>query len=139
MVVGRGIFGIGAEWTYVAVPLIVLKWFRGKEITQALGIAQCFPYLVSYVTGHIIPSFYEKFGFTQTFGLGALFCLVSVMSSLKVSFQSRKAMKNEIFEDGSFKLRDILSFKAGVYVLLFDCMLNFGAISTFISIGSKQM
>jgi hypothetical protein len=23
MVIGRGIFGIGAEWTYIVVPLIV--------------------------------------------------------------------------------------------------------------------
>jgi MFS family permease len=85
MVLGRGIFGIGAEWTYVAVPLIVFKWFKGKEVTQALGIAQCFPYLVSYSTGSIIPPYFKKYGFTQTFALGSLFCFASLMAGLKVS------------------------------------------------------
>ncbi|HEX8925060.1 MAG TPA: MFS transporter, partial [Terriglobales bacterium] len=38
MVAGRLIFGIGAESIIVAITTAVAKWFRGKELSFALGV-----------------------------------------------------------------------------------------------------
>jgi MFS family permease len=38
MVVGRLVFGLGAESLIVAVTTAVAKWFRGKELSFAFGI-----------------------------------------------------------------------------------------------------
>ena len=85
MVIGRTIFGVGSEFTFIVVPVLVTKWFAGREVAQALGISQCFPFIISASTGYIIPSFYEIFGLAKTFCFGVVFCLVSSYGGMKLN------------------------------------------------------
>lgn len=140
MVAGRSVLGIGAEFTYIVVPVLVTRWFAGKEVSLALGIAQCLPFLVSASTGYYIPHL-SMHGLAIVFGLGAAVCVISWYGGSKLIGLNFNALDSEEAEEASssFDLKDIFSLSQGVYIHLADSMINFAAISTLINIGSKEL
>jgi MFS family permease len=47
MLIGRFVFGIGAESSYVAQDSVIASWFNGQELGLAMGIAASAAGLVS--------------------------------------------------------------------------------------------
>lgn len=51
MILGRGIYGIGSEFYYIAGPTIISNWFYDQEISLAFGVSSCFPFIISAISG----------------------------------------------------------------------------------------
>jgi MFS family permease len=61
MLVGRFVFGIGAEVLTVAVNKYSVRWFFGKELSTAFGIQLCFNRIGSTANFMLIEPIYQMF------------------------------------------------------------------------------
>ena len=55
ILLGRIVFGIGAESIYVGQSAIASEWFLHYETSMALALCTCFPQMASFVAGIVIP------------------------------------------------------------------------------------
>lgn len=83
---------LGGESMSVGQSAIVAKWFKGKELSMALGLNISFSRLGSVINGIVIPEIYnnnntDKLGLALLVGLGV--CIFSFMCAVflcKISF-----------------------------------------------------
>jgi MFS family permease len=101
MILGRGIFGVGAEFSYIIVPILLTQWFLGKELSFSYGVGNNFPYLVGVVSGQIIVNFCKSSGLSQTFALGASVCIFSLLISFWLTNLNNKVFSDESEVDSS--------------------------------------
>ena len=72
-IVGRFIFGFGAETLQVCMSIVVSRWFKGQELAFALGVNLSMAKLASVLTDWISPILNEYYG------LRAAVCFVSFL------------------------------------------------------------
>ena len=58
LLVGRAVFGIGAESMYVGQSAMVSEWFINFELPLAIAITACIPLFGSQLNGYITPRVY---------------------------------------------------------------------------------
>lgn len=94
MVVGRLIFGLGAESLIVAVTTTMAKWFRGKELSFAFGINLTIARLGSFAALNS-PSWGKAFfdSWNKPLWVAAIFGMVSVISVIIYYFLDSSAVK----------------------------------------------
>ena len=73
---GYGLVGFGVESSYIALDLILFKYFTHFEFSFATGMVEVLPLIAEYSGASIAPFVYEKFGFAPAFGLGFLICAI---------------------------------------------------------------
>jgi MFS family permease len=77
MVIGRAIFGLGAESMIVAITTVIAKWFKGKELSLAFGLNLTIARLGSFLAlnsnswGHSLYSYWQD-PLWITVGAGAI-------------------------------------------------------------------
>ena len=59
MLIGRALFGIGAESMYVGQSTMVSEWFINFELSFAISLISCIPLFGSLLNGYITPRVYE--------------------------------------------------------------------------------
>jgi MFS family permease len=79
MLAGRVIFGLGGESLSVAQSAIVSIWFKGKELSMALGMNISISRLGSVINGLVLPQVYNdnnpnNLGLALLIGLGVCVC-----------------------------------------------------------------
>jgi MFS family permease len=62
MLLGRAIFGIGCEATYISSFVLLVEWFENYEMSFAMGAQETLPLLASYLAGAVVPSLYVAKG-----------------------------------------------------------------------------
>ncbi len=86
MLVGRFVFGIGAEVLAVAENKYSVRWFFGKELSTAFGIQLCFNRIGSTVNFMLTEPIYQEFQkyFEESHIVGAVmfFALITCALSL---------------------------------------------------------
>ena len=73
---GYGLVGFGVESSYIALDLILFKYFTYFELSFAAGMVEVLPLCAEYSGASISPFLYSKFGFAAAFGLGFLICVI---------------------------------------------------------------
>ena len=62
MLLGRAIFGIGCEATYISSFVLLVEWFQNYEMSFAMGAQETIPLIASYLGSAIVPSIYVATG-----------------------------------------------------------------------------
>ena len=72
MILGYTLFGLGAESSFIALYLILVKYFTNFEFSFANGMLEVLPLCAEYSGAAIVPFVYKKHGFGQAFAIGFL-------------------------------------------------------------------
>jgi MFS family permease len=63
MIFGYTLFGLGAESSFIALYLIIVKYFTNFEFSFANGMLEVLPLCAEYAGAAIVPFVYNKHGF----------------------------------------------------------------------------
>jgi MFS family permease len=95
MLIGRFIFGMGAESSYVVQDSMCVEWFRGRHLAKAMGFAITVSRLgsiLAFMTAVSIANFFGQFVYALWFAF--LLCVVSLGALLGYILLDRHAKKN---------------------------------------------
>ena len=141
LVIGRFIFGAGAEPQVVAQSAILSRWFKGKELALSFGIALTVSRmgtLFSFNTGELISSYFG--GYRYALIAAMIFCLVSLISNLVYVFMDRRGEKVMELADESAEekivLKDVKEFKPAFWHIAMLCVLFYSAIFPFTALST---
>ena len=120
MMLGRLLFGLGAETQIVMLNKVLAKWFMGKELALAFGLNLGFARVGSALGMSLSPRIAEQMGFNSALWLGAvvmfsgliLFLIYMLMDyrDEKRSGAAQEAAK--LAADEEFHIKDVLSLFA---------------------------
>lgn len=81
VVLGRFIFGLGAETVSVCVSIFISKWFKGQELAFALAFQLSMAKLASVLTDWISPELHRLVGLQWTSAVTTFICIASFVSA----------------------------------------------------------
>ncbi|HPR64375.1 MAG TPA: MFS transporter [Thermoanaerobaculia bacterium] len=139
--VGRFIFGAGSESLVVAQSAIIARWFKGKELALAFGIALTISRLgtlFSFNTEALIASFFGKYQYALW--AAVLFCVVSLLSNLIYNILDKRGEHAlDLKEEGAgdkIVLSDIKKFKSSYWYVTLLCVTFYSAIFPFTALST---
>ena len=97
IIVGRAMYGIGAESLYIAQNAIVSLWFQNKELAFALGLNLSIPRIGSGINSLITPRVIEvtNKSLFAPFIVGAGICFLSWLSAFILVYMDKESDKRE--------------------------------------------
>lgn len=157
MVLGRFIFGIGGENLAVTESSYIASWFKGKELSLALGIDLCVTKIAAAINDDTQPFFYTNSGNHLSMGywFGFILCLISIgagyiiviidtraeTTAPKLTSLPEPGSKEEEEDIGSdeVKLGDFKRFKKPYWLLAMNCLFIYMSFMSFMNVGSDFM
>ncbi|XP_065079070.1 major facilitator superfamily domain-containing protein 1-like isoform X2 [Ochlerotatus camptorhynchus] len=149
MILGRFLFGIGAESLAVAQNNYAVLWFKGKELNMVFGLQLSFARVGSTVNFLVMVPVYKyvrSLGYEghQCMGvvllLATLTCVMSMLCALILGWMDKRAARilrrNDNPPNGEVaKLSDIRTFKTSFWMVTVICVAYYVAIFPFIALG----
>jgi len=144
MLLGRFLFGLGAETSIVVVSKVIVKWFKGKELAMAfglkIGIARSGSWAAFYFSP-VIAANSSHWSFAIWFAailllIALLFFLIYSMFDYKFDRQIKET--STMREEDKFHMNDLVKLvtnKSFIYVTLL-CMTFYSAVFPFQSFAS---
>lgn len=147
MVVGRFIFGIGAESLAVAQNNYAVLWFKGKELNMVFGLQLSFARLGSTVNFLVMEPVYK---YVNQFYKGhmcagvvlllaSLTCVMSMICALVLGWMDGRAQRilkrNDNPTGEIAKLTDVKTFRVTFWMVSVICVAYYVAIFPFIALG----
>jgi len=145
MLLGRFIYGLGAETSIVVISKIIVKWFKGKELALAfglkIGLARGGSALAFIVSPRLIDS---SFGWTtpvwlatSLVGMGLILFVIYMLQDLRLDRQmgitSLKQKKEDRFTVSDFVT--LITNRSFLYVTAL-CVTFYSAVFPFLSFSS---
>lgn len=149
MILGRFIFGIGAESLAVAQNSYAVLWFKGKELNMVFGLQLSVARFGSTVNFWVMQPIYDYVNnFYQghkalgvVLLLATLTCVMSLVCALILGFMDKRAerilQRNNNPSGEIPKLTDVFTFKAPFWMVSIICVAYYVAIFPFIALGQK--
>lgn len=147
MILGRLIFGIGAESLSVAQNNYCVRWFRGKELNMAFGMqlsSTCLGSTINFFVMEPIYKFVNQW-YTGHLCLGVVMmiafttCLISFTCAVLLGVLDKRAerilQRNDNPGGKIAKLSDVKTFKASFWMVSMTCIASFMAMVPFINLG----
>ncbi len=133
MLVGRVLFGIGSESLIVAQSAIIARWFKGKELALAFGIALTVSRIGTLFSFNGASIIGQQFGgYKAALWAAVILCLVSLAANLVYIFMDihgDKMLKLEAAGSGDkIVLSDIKKFGASFWFVTLLCVTFYSAI-----------
>lgn len=147
MLMGRFIFGIGAESLAVAQNNYAVLWFKGKELNMVFGFQLAFARVGSTVNFLVMEPVYKyvKQHYEGTHVLGVVLfiaggtCLMSFTAALVLGWLDKRAerilRRNDAAGDEIPRLSDIKTFHVSFWMVSVICVAYYVAIFPFIALG----
>lgn len=147
MIVGRFIFGIGAESLAVAQNNYAVLWFKGKELNMVFGLQLSFARVGSTVNFMVmeplykyVNQFYKGHECTGVvLLLASATCLMSFICALLLGWMDKRAQRilqrNDNPGGEIAKLTDVKTFKITFWMVSIICVAYYVAIFPFIALG----
>lgn len=144
MLMGRFLFGLGAETSIVVISKTIVKWFKGKELALAfgtkIGIARLGSSAALFFTVDIADNASH---WTIAIWFAALLLCIGLLAFLVYTFFDRKLDKQIISdstksETSDFKmqdLKDLLTNRSFIYISLL-CLTFYSAVFPFQSFSA---
>ncbi len=139
MVVGRFLFGLGAETSIVVVSKVIVKWFKGKELAAAFGIKIGLARVGSALALFYSPDIAESAShWTIAIWFAAMLLLVAFLAFLVYSIYDKR-LDNQIQigkpvageEKFSWAdLKSLLSNRSFIYITIL-CVTFYSAVFPF--------
>uniref|UniRef100_A0A1A9VXR8 Lysosomal dipeptide transporter MFSD1 n=1 Tax=Glossina austeni TaxID=7395 RepID=A0A1A9VXR8_GLOAU len=146
MIVGRFIFGIGAESLAVAQNNYAVLWFKGKELNMVFGLQLSVARLGSTVNFWVMQPIYnyvKTYYPHNTIGvvllLAAGTCVLSLLCALILGWMDKRAeriLHRNLNPGGEIaKLSDITTFKITFWMVSVICVAYYVCVFPFIALG----
>ncbi len=139
--VGRFIFGAGSEALVVAQSAIIARWFKGKELALAFGIALTISRLgtlFSFNTEELIAQYFGDY--RAALWAAVILCTVSLAAALVYWAMDRRGAKALELEDAGAEdkvvLSDIKKFPASFWYVAILCVTFYSAIFPFTALST---
>lgn len=140
MIVGRLIFGFGAETECVTQNVLLAKWFGEKELAFALAMDVAVARIGGTLNSLLTPYFYSL---TQQYFVplfvGLMTCVFSWFCGVIICYMDQKADQAEAKnkeKSEPMSLRDLRKFNFSYWMLIINCMMTYGAFICFSSNGN---
>lgn len=147
MILGRFIFGIGAESLAVAQNNYAVLWFKGKELNMVFGLQLSFARVGSTVNFMVMEPIYKYVNqwYKGHMCLGVVMlvsfttCLVSFTCAVILGWMDKRAQRilhrNDNPGGEIAKLSDVKTFKVSFWMVSVVCVAYYVAIFPFIALG----
>jgi len=134
MLLGRTIFGIGAEAVLVVNNKVLAKWFLGKELAFAYGVNLTIMRLGTFLALNL-----QSFIGTEYSLITALWFAAFVMGAGLVAFvlyigmeeSVEKDVEGEVEETEEFHLKEALTFDSSFWFITLLCVTFYSAVFPF--------
>lgn len=140
---GRLVFGAGSESLIVVQSAIIARWFKGKEMAMAFGIALAISRLgtlFAFNTEELIASHFGSFRVALWAAAG--FCLFSVLCNLVLNLMDRHGEKVLSLPkpDAGDKIvfSDIKKFSSSYWFVVLLCVTFYSAIFPFTALSTDM-
>ena len=145
VVVGFGIFGVGAEVAGITVSKSIVKWFKGKELALAMGMQLSIARMGSaaaLIFSPMIAAKYQSVSPSVFFGLALM--IAGSLAFMVYAFYDKKLdtqMKLEIEAEESFNMKDVKSIltNKGFWLIALLCVVFYSAAFPFIKYATDLM
>lgn len=134
--VGMFFFGAGSETLIIAQSSIISRWFKGKELALAFGIALTVSRLgslFSYNTEALIVDYFGHYSFALWAGF--VFCVLSLLANIVYCVLDRRGEHVLDLREGEVEekivVSDIRKFDASFWYVTLLCFTFYGAIFPF--------
>lgn len=147
MILGRFIFGIGAESLAVAQNNYAVSWFKGKELNMVFGLQLSFARVGSTVNFNVMEPIYKHMNhwYKGHLCLGVvllisfLTCVMSFICAVLLGWIDKRAQRilhrNDNASGEIAKLSDVKTFKVTFWMVSVICVAYYVAIFPFIAVG----
>lgn len=147
MVIGRFIFGVGAESLAVAQNNYAVLWFKGKELNMVFGLQLSFARIGSTVNFMIMEPLYtyvnQFYKGYECIGvvllIASLTCVLSMICAIILGWMDKRAQRILHRVDNPngevAKLSDITTFRITFWMVSVICVAYYVAIFPFIALG----
>jgi MFS family permease len=140
MLLGRTIYGIGAEAILVVNNKVLARWFLGKELAFAYGLNLTVMRLGTFLALNIQAPMAEAFGFRSAlwfaalvmaagFGSFFIYLLIEKVVPWKVSAHSGGGAAPS--QEETFSLREAFSFSPSFWLITLLCVTFYSAVFPF--------
>ena len=141
MYFGRLVFGVGSEPLVVAQSAILARWFRGKELALAFGVALTVSRLGTLFTFNTEALVASRYGWRQALWLAVLLCGASVIANLLYNVLDKKAegplgLKEEAAGD-RIEWGKIAGFSKSYWYVVLLCVTFYSAIFPFTGLSTN--
>jgi len=160
---GRFVFGLGGENLSVTESAFVATWFKGKELSLALGVDLCVSRLFAAINDATQPAFYDAAGFKLTLGFwfGFILCLISLACALGLVVLDNKAdqscvqievpvtenqgvtdieeKEEEEEVEETIQITDLKKFPLPFWLLTGSCVMTYMSFYSFMNISSDLL
>jgi MFS family permease len=137
---GRLVFGVGSESLIVAQSAILARWFTGKELALAFGIALTVSRLGTLFTFNTEALLAERFGVAAALWTAAALCGLSLLCNLVYAVMDRRAQPIlGLAEPGAgdkIVPADIGRFGAAYWYVVLLCVTFYSAIFPFTALST---
>ncbi len=139
--VGRIVFGMGSESLVVCQSAILARWFKGKELAMAFGIALTLSRLGTIFSFNLEASIARYFhSFRAALWAAVIFTVLSLLSNLVYVIMDKhgeRYLKLREEEAGEkIRLRDIKDFRPSYWFVVLLCVTFYSAIFPFTSLST---
>ncbi|KAK2188278.1 hypothetical protein NP493_137g03023 [Ridgeia piscesae] len=148
MEVGRFIFGIGGESLCVAQNTYAVGWFKDSTLNTVFGLQLSFSRVGSTVNMNVMQPLYvymERYStgykcLGLTLFVGAAFCVMSLLCTFAVAYFDKRSerilRKKEVIAAAEpMRLKDMIDFQLGVWLLCIICVAYYVTVFPFIGLG----
>ncbi|XP_015512581.1 major facilitator superfamily domain-containing protein 1 [Neodiprion lecontei] len=147
MMLGRFVFGIGAESLAVAQNSYAVLWFKGKELNMVFGLQLSFARAGSTVNFLVMEPIYswvaESYSGYKCIGivlfLASITCVGSMICAVLLAFMDKRAerllRRGEGVTPEVVRLTDCKDFKGVFWLVAVVCIAYYVAIYPFIALG----
>ncbi len=141
MVIGRLIFGLGAESLIVAITTVIGRWFKGKELSFAFGLNLTIARLGSFAAlnspswGKAFYDYWQTPLFISVIAGFVSFIGAFIYFSLEGSASKKYALKT--YETDKINFKEILSFHKSYWFIVLLCVTFYSAIFPFQTFAVK--
>ncbi len=137
MLIGRFLFGIGAECYYVVMNKILAKWFKDRGLAMAFGINLFLCRGGTYAAFFALPWIADNFTLSTALwivaGINVFGLLVTLLYGLLDRYGEKKQIVSfvEVESEEQFTLRDALRLPLAFWVISLLCVTYYSAIFPF--------
>ena len=143
MLVGRFLLGVGSEPLIVAITVAIAKWFKGKQLSFALGVNLFLARAGTFSVDNspsIFPGLYDK-GYEGPLLVAALIGMLSLLGILIYAILEHRGEKQFVLGRGSksdkLKLKGFFKFSKSFWYITLLCVTFYSAIFPFRAFAVK--
>lgn len=138
--IGRAVFGAGAESLIVVQSAMLARWFKGKELALAFGITLAISRLGTLFSFNTASAAADRFGWQAALWLAAILCVISLGTALVYWVLDRRGEKvlglAEAGAGDRIVLKDVKGFGASYWYVVLLCVTFYSAIFPFTALST---